>query len=367
MSHYVVGVIIEDGLNPEQVEARLKEVLAPFDENMSVPEYDKPCYCVGRRARDEARERADAELGSIDEHRKRFHEQPEWQRKFTDSTPPEEIKAFYERMDEAWQKFIKPRVDREQELFEAHELRNSPDPSCGFYDEDDIGQSWTPADAKVGEEKLDDDGSRMTTAYCYGSGTIKSTYNPKSKWDWWVVGGRWTGIFKPNYDPYDDPKNQQTCDICNGSGRREVPLLSTTDTPSPILSIIGISDKGTDEEMIVAINAENERRMALRGEDGLMKCNGCQGKGIRAVCPTQFQAVGNDISVPELIQMYEENPKFGLFAYLDGDGVWHEKGKMGWWAMVSDEKDEDSWREQQIAILNKFRKGYRVYAVDAHI
>lgn len=23
-----------------------------------------------------------------------------------------------------------------------------------------------------------------------------STYNPQSKWDWWVVGGRWTGIYK---------------------------------------------------------------------------------------------------------------------------------------------------------------------------
>ena len=28
------------------------------------------------------------------------------------------------------------------------------------------------------------------------NGNIISTYNPKSKWDWWSLGGRWTGLLK---------------------------------------------------------------------------------------------------------------------------------------------------------------------------
>ncbi|MEU9208512.1 hypothetical protein AB0D27_11300 [Streptomyces sp. NPDC048415] len=34
----------------------------------------------------------------------------------------------------------------------------------------------------------------------------ESTYNPKSKWDWWVIGGRWLGYFavKPEHD--GDPR-----------------------------------------------------------------------------------------------------------------------------------------------------------------
>jgi hypothetical protein len=31
---------------------------------------------------------------------------------------------------------------------------------------------------------------------CHGAGVRTSTYNPKSKWDWWVVGGRWHGIVR---------------------------------------------------------------------------------------------------------------------------------------------------------------------------
>jgi len=34
---------------------------------------------------------------------------------------------------------------------------------------------------------------------CNGTGFYKSTYNPDSKWDWWVIGGRWDGTIQNNY------------------------------------------------------------------------------------------------------------------------------------------------------------------------
>uniref|UniRef100_UPI00052720DB hypothetical protein n=1 Tax=Streptomyces sp. NRRL F-6674 TaxID=1463877 RepID=UPI00052720DB len=33
-----------------------------------------------------------------------------------------------------------------------------------------------------------------------------STYNPKSKWDWWQIGGRWTGYFVPVEGAHGDPR-----------------------------------------------------------------------------------------------------------------------------------------------------------------
>jgi hypothetical protein len=33
-------------------------------------------------------------------------------------------------------------------------------------------------------------------ADCHGAGVRTTTYNPNSKWDWWVVGGRWHGIVR---------------------------------------------------------------------------------------------------------------------------------------------------------------------------
>jgi hypothetical protein len=37
---------------------------------------------------------------------------------------------------------------------------------------------------------------------CYGRGTYRTTYNPDSKWDWYVVGGRWNGMVRQK--PRDD-------------------------------------------------------------------------------------------------------------------------------------------------------------------
>jgi hypothetical protein len=45
MSHFLVGVIVTPDSNVEQAVERL---LAPFNENIEVPEYQRPCSCIGR-------------------------------------------------------------------------------------------------------------------------------------------------------------------------------------------------------------------------------------------------------------------------------------------------------------------------------
>ena len=67
------------------------------------------------------------------------------------------------------------------------------------------------------------------------------------------------------------------------------------------------------------------------------------------------------------------------FCFVDTDGVWHEKGEMGWWAMVSNEKKKGDWHEEFKAYVqsllaeaydedgNPYEDGVQVYAVDFHI
>lgn len=38
-------------------------------------------------------------------------------------------------------------------------------------------------------------------------------------WDWYQIGGRWTGTFD-GYDPGKDPDNLETCELCGGTGER---------------------------------------------------------------------------------------------------------------------------------------------------
>lgn len=185
--------------------------------------------------------------------------------------------------------------------------------------------------------------------------------NPNAKWDWWQVGGRWSGFLTPNYDPSEDPLNKEVCFLCRGSGKR-------LDMP------------------------EQE------------KCNGCNGTGIKTKWPTQWRDVdGNcmrvgDIPVEQLRDEWNSNPAviaakdakiypwdLGDFACdratyifhavnmavsafaIISNGKWYERGSMGWWGAVSDEKDMDAWFVEISKMLEDLSNDSWITIVDCHI
>jgi hypothetical protein len=85
-------------------------------------------------------------------------------------------------------------------------------------------------------------------------------------WDWYQIGGRWTGHFD-GYQPDADPANIETCDLCGGTGDR------ATFRSEP---------------------KENQHPLG---------CNGCLGKGTKARWPTQWAAHDGDVKpVSQLIK-----------------------------------------------------------------
>ena len=159
---------------------------------------------------------------------------------------------------------------------------------------------------------------------CKGTGKHPSTYNPMSKWDGWCIGGRWTGAFDEKYKPEDDPRNKEKCWLCNGTGFR------------------------TDE-------VANK----IRKTDPDFKCNGCK-DGVALKWPSSWASFDGDIKpVREII-----NPK--AYAIVTPDAKWHEKGKMGWWGISTDEKGEIIWQAEKIALLAEHQDCLAV-CVDCHI
>ena len=55
------------------------------------------------------------------------------------------------------------------------------------------------------------------------------------------------------------------------------------------------------------------------------------------------------------------------FAFVDPNGVWHDKGEMGWWAMVSNEKEQYSWEEEFKNFIKDLDDEVEVTVVDCHI
>ena len=157
MSHFATLVLInkEDLTEDGNANPAIDCLLAPFNEGIEVDGYEEDCYCVNGTASRDARDMAEIEYGKgVSELREEF-----W--------------AIEEEGRKAWDEFTKDFQAIQDRLMKEHKLYNKADEDC--------------------EE-------------CEGTGTRTSTYNPDSQWDWYQIGGRWTGYYS-NYDPATDPKN----------------------------------------------------------------------------------------------------------------------------------------------------------------
>lgn len=66
-------------------------------------------------------------------------------------------------------------------------------------------------------------------------------YGDGNVWDWYSIGGRWRGLLS-DYDPADDPENQETCNICGGTGFRTDPLGERTRAEQPTYTCNGCGE-----------------------------------------------------------------------------------------------------------------------------
>jgi hypothetical protein len=186
-----------------------------------------------------------------------------------------------------------------------------------------------------------------------GSLKVIDRTNPNKKWDWWTVGGRWSGKF------LDAQGN--TCDVIR-----------------------------KDAIDIAAMQDAAEKRVREEHADLLAKCPGLTFSWMpwsevreahkddielaREVYHAQpeikmMQAARVwecDEYLPSLEQRVAEARArvCGTFAILK-DGEWIEKGRMGWWACVSDEKE--NWDEIRTKVWDSIRPDQWVTMVDCHI
>jgi hypothetical protein len=79
-------------------------------------------------------------------------------------------------------------------------------------------------------------------------------------WDWYQIGGRWTGTFD-GYEPEKDPANIETCSLCAGTGTRPNGL----------------------------------KEFGQAWFDACHGCNGCDGTGKKATWPTQWKRHAGDV------------------------------------------------------------------------
>lgn len=300
MSHFYTLVLVPESVTEPGEE--VQRLLAPYDENLQVEPY-----------RDDREPDIESmiEFYSTDRYKKVLSRRSEYDR------------DVLLKIEENLKEWGPPRLEDRESLVKWYEHYS-------------------------GEELLfDEDGTPYT----------RTQYNPLSQWDWWVVGGRWTGVLD-GYDPSTDPENWEVCFICGGTGMR--------------MDRLGLS---------------------ARAEDPSYTCNGCQGKGKSLAFsfkhypgdmqPVELLLKAAEEFVPPSTEEIEQqaevhaknpilapppkvSPDFVPYALVTPEGEWIEKGKMGWWGMSFDEVGEDEWAETVMTVLRRYRDCLAV-ACDLHI
>lgn len=308
MSHFGVLVLVEDAVTRAEAEAAVEPLLAPYSEHREVDEYQTTCWCVNALARSNAADRFSSAY-------------PNW---VADQDP---LRAALRNASEQLAALAAP---DEHENVLAQLSNSSIDRRVHVAEQ--LGVSVTDAArtaceeaaaAWIGHHQLRDDRIAAYMAAdpakgqpdrdcetCEGTGSHPTTANPDGHWDWYVVGGRWTGVLAPDYDPAQDPANTERCPLCAGAG-----------------------------------------------------CTSCDRTGRRTKWPSEWAQT--DVDVRPVATLDDVDLSQLFYAFVTPDGTWHAQGRMGWFGSSSDAMNDEQWRTY-VAELAAAHRSCTAIVVDCH-
>lgn len=211
-----------------------------------------------------------------------------------------------------------------------------------------------------------------------------SRSNPNAKWDWYEVGGRWAGFFKVkkgaigrkgkqynmgNKLVMTEDKADQLLkgDIDINFMRKEKYEAALKDYDATLKAFDGDIPKieKTWDEFIKdkSYTDFEKRREDYWNQPSMKRVKAAQDKNLIDIWGFDLLEYQCD---RETFTQRAASDVLSTFAVLK-DGVWYERGGMGWWGMVHDEKDQDKWNEEFMKLFNEISDETLLTLVDCHI
>lgn len=200
--------------------------------------------------------------------------------------------------------------------------------------------------------------------------------NPDRQWDWWVVGGRYAGRLFANGKQCDQAKKGDLNFDQMQKDKVAERLGYVMAAYKEVLLPAGSNNEDVTKlcaeyvELFAKLDAEWEaseksgRLYDFLGKDE--RFAEFRRLKIATIYDDLFGA-GVPTTEADPIAWCATAPAITSFAFLGLDGVWRERGDMGWWGMVHDEKDQSAWDEEFNKALAAVPDDHWVTMVDCHI
>lgn len=213
--------------------------------------------------------------------------------------------------------------------------------------------------------------------------------NLNAKWDWWQVGGRWSGMLKaiPGADTMKgDPGLMGSQVDCNGIDQCRIGDLDRQAMIHDYKALnIGCWNEAEIEYAKSPITTVSLEDALGLYEDEIAKCKLKRKDGERladvigadkraselrsSVRPSMTHLYGflGDIPKDHSRETYINDPDY-LSAYaIVKDGEWHQRGEMGWFGMSSNDKGKTSWMGEFNGLVDGLDDDQWISVVDCHI
>lgn len=216
--------------------------------------------------------------------------------------------------------------------------------------------------------------------WCGGSerDSIKNRYgywrNPNAKWDWYSLGGRWTGFFKPKQGTSGELGRSGAFDNQPKAGWVDTIRLGDIDLDGMIAEARKDANLEYDkvEHIIAGRELPSWEKTVAKYDKDYQKAREEYNNHPMVLAFNEAKIhVWSGLhetykgSREEYVKSWEDNVLVP-FAILK-DGQWHERGEMGWFGAVSDEKDCGEWQFEVRKMLSELDPNTIVSLMDCHI
>ena len=182
--------------------------------------------------------------------------------------------------------------------------------------------------------------------------------NPRAKWDWFSIGGRFDGDFLVKKDApsaIDTVEDDQSPDYLRADGAR----------------MGEIEWEEMRRRAFAAVKRDYEK-LVRACESGQTKEFGplvsCTADGIYSWNHLLYRK-GESLEEYRARMGLSEGDRYRLscYAFADLEGEWHSQGDMGWFGLSANDKEERTWHDEIQAFAASVGKQDYLVMVDCHI
>lgn len=201
--------------------------------------------------------------------------------------------------------------------------------------------------------------------------------NPNAKWDWWAVGGRWSGFLAPKATAVDVEKGQpglmgsqanpKGVDVAmkrdvDFEGMREDARWKARAEWQKIHDLVGhlLDEFRTWDHVRDEMFPEDidEARKFYHAQPAMQE--------LRKQEDLRWLSLEDFLCPLEEYETRRSNSCTTTFAFVK-DGQWIERGNMGFWAVVTNEQDKEEWDKAFNQMLDELPADTWLTVVDCHI